>query len=105
MNQPGTKPRPLLKAALKRANEYSEEIEVSNIQMMNGSSTNIRTPLTRWRMETQPGAGRRYVGRSRRALMFRNSGRFWATGMDSGFLVVAMRLGRRGQPAILFQCN
>src|SRR3954464_12243725 len=83
MNHPGTKPRPLLKAALKRANEYSEEIEVSNIQMMNGISTNIRTPLTRWRMETQPGAGRRYVGRSRNALMLRNSGRFLASSVIS----------------------
>ena len=48
-----------MKAALKLANEISEETEVSNIQMMNGSSTNISTPLTRCRMDTQPAAGRR----------------------------------------------
>ena len=36
-----------LKAAVKRAKEISEETEVSNIQMMNGSMWNMFTPLRR----------------------------------------------------------
>ena len=59
MNQAGTKPMPALKAAVKLAKEISEETEVSNIQMMNGSSRNISTPLTRCRIETKPAGGRR----------------------------------------------
>src|SRR5688500_13729422 len=59
LNHHGTKPRPLLKAARKRAKDSSEETEVSNIQMMNGISTNISTPLMRCRIDTQPGAGKR----------------------------------------------
>jgi hypothetical protein len=48
-----------LKAALNRANEYSDDSEVSNIQMMNGSSRNISTPLTRCRIDTMPAGGSR----------------------------------------------
>src|SRR6476469_9886984 len=59
--------------------EISEAIELSNIQRMKGSSTNISTPLTRCRIDTQPAAGSRYVGRSVKALMLRNSGRFLAS--------------------------
>src|SRR6188472_821890 len=40
--------------------ETSEVRLVSNIQMMNGSSTNISRPLTRCRMDTQPARGSRY---------------------------------------------
>ena len=50
---------PELKADVNLPNEISEEIEVSNIQMMNGISRNIRTPLIRCKMETMPAAGRR----------------------------------------------
>ncbi len=49
----------MLKAALKLANEISEDTEVSNIQMMKGSSRNISTPLTRCRIETMPAGGSR----------------------------------------------
>ena len=59
MNQPGTKPRPTLKANLNLANEISDETEVSNIQMMKGSNKNINAPLTRCKMDTQPAGGRR----------------------------------------------
>ena len=59
MKNPGKIHSPLPKAALNFANEISEEIDLSNIQMMNGISTNIRTPLTRCRMETMPAGGKR----------------------------------------------
>jgi hypothetical protein len=38
MNQPGTKPMPMLKAAESLAKEISEVIELSKIQMMSGIS-------------------------------------------------------------------
>ena len=63
-NQPGKKPRPLLKAALNLANEISEETETSNIQMMNGSSTNRMAPLARCRIDTTPANGKRYCSAS-----------------------------------------
>ena len=66
---------PTLKALVKREKEISEEMEVSNIQMMKGMSANIITPLTRCKMDTQPAAGSLYVGRSVKALIFLNSGR------------------------------
>jgi hypothetical protein len=59
MNQPGTKPMPTLKAAAKLANEISEVIDESNIQMMKGINKNINAPLTRCKMDTQPAAGKR----------------------------------------------
>ena len=73
-NQPGTKPMPTLKAAAKDAKEISEVMELSNIQMMKGMSTNIKAPLTRCKIDTQPAAGNRYVGKSLMALILRNSG-------------------------------
>ena len=59
MNQPGMKPMPTLKAAANAAKENSDEMELSNIQMMKGINTNISAPLTRCKMETQPAAGKR----------------------------------------------
>jgi hypothetical protein len=47
MNQPGTKPSPKLKALVNWANEISEVMELSNIQMMSGMSKNIKKPLMR----------------------------------------------------------
>src|SRR5205085_12420387 len=83
--------------------ETSEDTELSKIQRMKGSSTNISTPLMRCRMETQPGAGSRYFGRSVKALMLRNSGRFLASSVMGSFF--RCRGGRCGQPKILLQCN
>jgi hypothetical protein len=74
-NHPGTNPTPTPKALVNLLNEISEEMEVSNIQMMKGIKTNIRTPLMRCRIDTHPAGGRRYVGRSFSALILRNSGR------------------------------
>src|SRR3990167_8253016 len=64
MNQPGKNQRPALKAALNLAKEYSEVTEVSNIQMMNGISANIRMPLMRCMPDTIDARGHRYAGRS-----------------------------------------
>jgi len=50
---------PTLKAAANAAKENSDEMELSNIQMMKGINTNISAPLTRCKMETQPAAGKR----------------------------------------------
>ena len=58
-NQPGTKPTPMAKTLVKRAKEISEEIEVSNIQMMKGISRNIKAPLTRCKIDTMPATGSR----------------------------------------------
>jgi hypothetical protein len=59
MRKPGKIHSPTLNAARNLAKESSEDNEVSNIQMMNGISRNMRTPLTRCRMETHPAAGSR----------------------------------------------
>jgi hypothetical protein len=37
----------------------SEEIDLSNIQMMKGINTNMRAPLTRCKIETHPAGGKR----------------------------------------------
>jgi hypothetical protein len=50
---------PILNTAENLAKEISDDTEKSNIQIMNGSKINIRAPLTRCRMETQPAAGKR----------------------------------------------
>ena len=59
MAQPGMKPRWLLNAALKLPNEISEDTEVSNIQMMKGSSKNKIMPLMRCMPETSAANGQR----------------------------------------------
>ena len=75
MTTPGTNPMPLLNAAVNRAKENSELTEVSNIQMMKGISKNMNKPLPRCNMETIAATVMRYVGKSLKALMLRNSGR------------------------------
>jgi hypothetical protein len=50
---------PIVKALLNLAKEISEEMDVSNIQMMNGSRMNMMAPLTRCKMETHPAGGSR----------------------------------------------
>src|SRR5512140_1454109 len=88
MNQPGKSQTPAANAERNLANESSDESDVSNSQMMKGISANISTPLTRCRIETMPAAGSRYEGRSLKALMLRNSGRFLASsGIDVTFCV------------------
>jgi hypothetical protein len=59
MNQPGTNPKPTVKALLNLAKEISDEIDVSNIQMMNGINKNISAPLTRCKIDTIPATGKR----------------------------------------------
>jgi hypothetical protein len=101
IKKPGTKPMPTLNADLNRANEISDDKEVSNIQMMKGISTNIMAPLTLCNMETQPAGGKRYVVRSVKALMFRNSGRFLASSVMRWSFEGLLVLG--GQLKILLQ--
>ncbi len=50
---------PAMKALVKRSYEISVVRLTSNIQITNGSSTNISTPLTRCRIDTQPAGGSR----------------------------------------------
>ena len=50
---------PAVKAAVKLPKEISEETDVSNSQMMKGSSKNMMNPLMRCRIETIPAAGKR----------------------------------------------
>ncbi|MDT4888322.1 hypothetical protein FQZ97_1248550 [compost metagenome] len=58
-NQPGTKPMPAAKAALKRSKDSSDDTEVSNSQTISGKRMNIRPPLARCRIDTHPARGRR----------------------------------------------
>ena len=55
---------PTLKAYLNRANEISDDTELSNIQMMNGIRRNMIAPLIRCMPETSEASGQRYEGRS-----------------------------------------
>jgi hypothetical protein len=50
---------PAVKAALKRSKEISEDTEVSNSHTISGNRMNIRPPLARCRLDTQPARGRR----------------------------------------------
>jgi len=55
------------KALRMRANEISEEIDLSNSHMTSGSSANISTPLKRCMPETIAASGQRYDGKRWRA--------------------------------------
>src|SRR6478609_6806838 len=98
---------PALNAWRNFATKSTATTETSNIQMMKGNSTNISTPLMRCRIETMPAAGKRYVGRSVRALMLRNSGLFLASSVMAGFFFrKEARYGEeRRPPKILLQRN
>jgi hypothetical protein len=57
MNQAGKMPMPIKNAELNLVNEISEDTEVSNSQMIKGSSKNMIAPLTLCKIETHPAAG------------------------------------------------
>ena len=50
-----------MNALVKASYEASELTLASNIQITNGSSTNISAPLTRCRIDTMPAGGSRYL--------------------------------------------
>ena len=64
----------MLKAALNLEKEISEEIELSNIQMMKGIRKNMMAPLTRCMPDAREANGQRSVRRLENS-MLRNSGR------------------------------
>src|SRR3954452_2177787 len=95
-----TIPVPPENAPRSRFEEISEDTDVSKIHRIRGSSTNISTPLMRCRMDTQPAAGSRYLGRSLKALMLRNSGRCLASSVMGSFFLGGESRGRTTQNSI-----
>ena len=71
---PGKPNMPMLNAALNLEKEISDEIELSNIQMMNGIRKNMIAPLTRCIPEAREAKGQRSVRKLENS-MFLNSGR------------------------------
>lgn len=72
---PGMPHMPVLNVAANFAKEISDEIELSNIQMMNGIIRNKNAPLTRCMPEAKEASGQRNERKLAKS-MLRNSGRF-----------------------------